>query len=146
MVKRRKNRPNRNRGGPRPQQPSTQPASQVPRPHAAGHTQPQHPNHPPAFGEPRWGGERWVSLPELAERCGVCERTLRNWRDAGKFPIRRLGGPDTGRSFGMMESEFIAWMQGTLRWAFVEDQYYIETPTRDGFVTTTPSDGGGRNA
>ncbi len=74
----------------------------------------------------RWGVERWVPLPELAERSGVCERTLRNWRDAGKFPIRRLGGFDTGRGFGMTESEFIAWLNGSLRWAYVDGQYHID--------------------
>jgi len=28
----------------------------------------------------------------------------------------------------MTESEFIAWLDGTLRWAFVDGQYHVEPP------------------
>lgn len=55
--------------------------------------------------------ERWVGLAEIAERIGVCVRTIRNWRDRGLLPVRRLhrqGGP-----LGMLESELVAFLKSS---------------------------------
>jgi len=40
----------------------------------------------PAAGPPVNSEKRWLRYPELAERFGVCERTIRRGVDEGKLP------------------------------------------------------------
>jgi predicted DNA-binding transcriptional regulator AlpA len=55
---------------------------------------------------------RWLSLSEVAERLGVCPRTLRNWEKKGVFELRRLGMG--GRLVGLTQGDLDDWIASNL--------------------------------
>ena len=64
-------------------------------------------------------GDTWLSLSEVAEKLGVCPRTLRNWEKRGIFQLRRLGLG--GRLVGLTQNDLDKWMKSSITFGVETD-------------------------
>ncbi len=54
--------------------------------------------------------EEWLTVPQVAERLGVSEETVRRWIRAGELPVLDLGGPKAG--YRIREADLEEFLQG----------------------------------
>ncbi len=53
--------------------------------------------------------EEWLTVPNVAERLGVSEETVRRWIRASELPVLDLGGPKVG--YRIREKDLEEFMQ-----------------------------------